>query len=265
VVHAEQAAQFAGAFGGAGDAVLLGTASFWEGVDVAGPALSCVIIDKLPFASPGDPVMQARLDALRAAGGNPFAEYQLPQAVIALKQGAGRLIRGMDDRGVLVLCDPRLRSRGYGRVFLDSLPPMAWCATLRRRDPEIEVVAGRMVERSESGFVEGAWAGLLFKEDFDSAYAFCGSGAKVAKDRVIFCTSTDTLQPIYVYRTGDQLFASNSLPFILCRSKDILNPEYLSYDLDIMAIKHSLKQYINSIPTSRGKVEMHYFCNLSVG
>lgn len=108
----------------AGNAVLLGTASFWEGVDVPGQALSCVIIDKLPFAPPGDPVMQARLDALRAAGGNPFAEYQLPQAVIALKQGAGRLIRGMDDRGVLVLCDPRLRSRGYGRVFLDSLPPM---------------------------------------------------------------------------------------------------------------------------------------------
>ena len=108
----------------AGDAVLLGTASFWEGVDVAGAALSCVIIDKLPFASPGDPVMQARLDALRDAGGNPFVDYQLPQAVITLKQGAGRLIRGMEDRGVLVLCDPRLRSRGYGRMFLDSLPPM---------------------------------------------------------------------------------------------------------------------------------------------
>jgi ATP-dependent DNA helicase DinG len=105
-------------------AVLLGTASFWEGVDVPGEALSCVIIDKLPFAAPGDPVIQARLDALRSAGGNPFAEYQLPQAAIALKQGAGRLIRGVDDRGVLMLCDPRLQSRGYGRVFLDSLPPM---------------------------------------------------------------------------------------------------------------------------------------------
>jgi len=86
--------------------------------------LSCVIIDKLPFAAPGDPVVQARLDALRAAGGNPFGEYQLPQAAIALKQGAGRLIRGIDDRGVLMLCDPRLHSRGYGRVFLNSLPPM---------------------------------------------------------------------------------------------------------------------------------------------
>jgi ATP-dependent DNA helicase DinG len=93
-------------------------------VDVPGEALSCVIIDKLPFAAPGDPVIQARLDALRSAGGNPFAEYQLPQAAIALKQGAGRLIRGVDDRGVLMLCDPRLQSRGYGRVFLDSLPPM---------------------------------------------------------------------------------------------------------------------------------------------
>ncbi len=112
-------------------AVLLGTASFWEGVDVPGEALSCVIIDKLPFAAPGDPVVQARLDALRAAGGNPFAEYQLPQAAIALKQGAGRLIRGIDDRGVLMLCDPRLHSRGYGRVFLNSLPPMG-----RTRDLE---------------------------------------------------------------------------------------------------------------------------------
>jgi len=106
------------------NAVLLGTSSFWEGVDVPGQDLSCVIIDKLPFASPGDPVVEARLDALRQAGGNPFAEYQLPQAVIALKQGAGRLIRGTSDRGVLMLCDPRLRSKGYGRVFLESLPPM---------------------------------------------------------------------------------------------------------------------------------------------
>jgi ATP-dependent DNA helicase DinG len=112
-------------FRAAGDAVLLGTASFWEGVDVAGPALSCVVIDKLPFAAPGDPVVQARLEALREAGGNPFADYQLPQAAIALKQGAGRLIRSVDDRGVLVVCDPRLRTRGYGRVFLESLPPMA--------------------------------------------------------------------------------------------------------------------------------------------
>lgn len=108
-----------------GDAVLLGTASFWEGVDVRGEALSCVIIDKLPFASPGDPVLQARIDALRRAGGNPFHDFQLPQAVIALKQGAGRLIRDAQDRGVLVVCDPRLLSRPYGHAFLDSLPPMA--------------------------------------------------------------------------------------------------------------------------------------------
>lgn len=107
-----------------GNAVLLGTGSFWEGVDVRGDALSCVIIDKLPFASPGDPVLQARIDAMREAGGNPFMEYQLPQAVITLKQGVGRLIRDVNDRGVLVLCDPRLGSKGYGRVFIDSLPPM---------------------------------------------------------------------------------------------------------------------------------------------
>ena len=108
-----------------GNAVLLGTASFWEGVDVRGEALSCVIIDKLPFASPGDPVLQARIDALRRAGGNPFHDFQLPQAVIALKQGAGRLIRDAQDRGVLVVCDPRLLSRPYGHAFLNSLPPMA--------------------------------------------------------------------------------------------------------------------------------------------
>jgi ATP-dependent DNA helicase DinG len=107
-----------------GNAILLGTSSFWEGVDVRGGALSCVIIDKLPFASPGDPVLQARIDALRAQGRNPFIDYQLPNAVIALKQGVGRLIRDVDDRGVLVLCDPRLRQRSYGRVFLDSLPDM---------------------------------------------------------------------------------------------------------------------------------------------
>jgi len=111
-------------FRAAGNGVLLGTASFWEGVDVPGEALSCVIIDKLPFASPADPVVRARLDALAHAGGNPFFDYQVPQAALALKQGAGRLIRGVEDRGVLMLCDPRLRGRGYGRVFLDSLPPM---------------------------------------------------------------------------------------------------------------------------------------------
>jgi ATP-dependent DNA helicase DinG len=108
-----------------GDAVLLGTSSFWEGVDVRGEALSCVIIDRLPFAPPGDPLLQGRIEALRRRGGNPFRDLQLPKAVITLKQGAGRLIRDAADRGVLVLCDPRLLQRGYGRVFLESLPPMA--------------------------------------------------------------------------------------------------------------------------------------------
>ena len=107
-----------------GNGVLLGTASFREGVDVAGDALSVVVIDKLPFAAPDDPVFEARLDAIRRAGGNPFRDEQLPQAVIALKQGAGRLIRTETDRGVLVLCDPRLTQKSYGRVFLDSLPPL---------------------------------------------------------------------------------------------------------------------------------------------
>jgi ATP-dependent DNA helicase DinG len=111
-------------FRASGEGVLLGSASFWEGVDVIGDALSLVVIDKLPFAAPDDPVIEARSGLLRRSGGNPFTQLFLPQAVIALKQGAGRLIRDVNDRGVLVICDPRLRTRSYGRVFLESLPPM---------------------------------------------------------------------------------------------------------------------------------------------
>jgi ATP-dependent DNA helicase DinG len=105
------------------NAVLLATSSFWQGVDVAGEALSCVIIDKLPFASPGDPVTAARIDAIRARNGEPFEEYQVPLAILALQQGLGRLIRHRRDRGVLAVLDPRLRTKGYGRRFLGSLPP----------------------------------------------------------------------------------------------------------------------------------------------
>ncbi|MDP2229251.1 MAG: helicase C-terminal domain-containing protein, partial [Moraxellaceae bacterium] len=100
------------------------TGSFWEGVDVRGEALSCVIIDKLPFASPGEPVVAARIDAMKARGRNPFMSYQLPAAIIAMKQGAGRLIRDETDTGVLMVCDPRLVGRPYGQLFLQSLPPM---------------------------------------------------------------------------------------------------------------------------------------------
>ena len=107
-----------------GNAMLLGTSSFWEGVDVRGEALSLVVIDKLPFGSPGDPVMSARIDHMKEAGGNPFFEYQVPQAAIALKQGVGRLIRDVTDSGVLVLCDPRIHTRQYGEIFINSLPPM---------------------------------------------------------------------------------------------------------------------------------------------
>ncbi len=106
-------------------AVLLATASFWQGVDVVGEALSCVIIDKLPFASPGDPVTAARIEAIRARGGDAFADYQVPLAILALQQGLGRLIRHRSDRGVLAILDPRLRTMGYGRRFLDSLPSAA--------------------------------------------------------------------------------------------------------------------------------------------
>jgi ATP-dependent DNA helicase DinG len=105
------------------NAVLFGTSSFWQGVDVQGEALSCVIVDRLPFAVPTDPIVQARMRAIEEAGGKPFFEYQVPSAVIALKQGFGRLIRSLDDRGVLMLLDPRLERQRYGRIFLESLPP----------------------------------------------------------------------------------------------------------------------------------------------
>ncbi|KAF3976939.1 MAG: ATP-dependent DNA helicase [Methylococcales symbiont of Iophon sp. n. MRB-2018] len=108
-----------------GDAILLATSSFWEGVDVRGNTLSCVIIDKLPFSSPSDPVLKARLQAMEKQGRNPFFEHQLPSAVIALRQGVGRLIRDVNDKGVLMVCDPRLLKRAYGQMFLDSLPAMS--------------------------------------------------------------------------------------------------------------------------------------------
>jgi ATP-dependent DNA helicase DinG len=107
-----------------GNAVLLGTGSFWEGVDVRGQALSVVAIDKLPFASPADPLLMARLEFIRREGGNGFTQHQLPQAVLAIKQGAGRLLRDQNDYGVIVLCDPRLTSKSYGRMFLKSFEPM---------------------------------------------------------------------------------------------------------------------------------------------
>jgi ATP-dependent DNA helicase DinG len=105
------------------NAVLLATSSFWQGVDVAGDTLSCVIIDKLPFAPPGDPITAARIESIAKLGGNPFDEYQVPLAILALLQGLGRLIRHRQDRGVLSILDPRILTKGYGRRFLASLPP----------------------------------------------------------------------------------------------------------------------------------------------
>jgi len=112
------------------NAVLFGTSSFWQGVDVQGEALSCVIIDRLPFAVPSDPVIQARMKAIEEAGGKPFSDYQVPSAVLTLKQGFGRLIRSLEDRGVLVLLDPRIRKQRYGQTFLASLPPYRMTATI---------------------------------------------------------------------------------------------------------------------------------------
>ena len=103
-------------------AVLFGTSSFWQGVDVQGEQLSCVIIDRLPFAVPSDPVVAARVWAIDADGGNAFFQYQVPAAVITLKQGFGRLIRSLHDRGLLALLDNRILKKAYGRVFLESLP-----------------------------------------------------------------------------------------------------------------------------------------------
>jgi ATP-dependent DNA helicase DinG len=130
-----------------GNAILVGSQSFWEGVDVRGDALSLVVIDKLPFAPPDDPVLSARLEALTRKGLSPFAVHQLPQAVITLKQGAGRLIRAETDRGVLMICDTRLVDKPYGRRIWQSLPPF-------KRTREIDVVR-EFFEESGAGAASG--------------------------------------------------------------------------------------------------------------
>ncbi|HKE42362.1 MAG TPA: ATP-dependent DNA helicase [Casimicrobiaceae bacterium] len=130
-----------------GNAVLLGSQSFWEGVDVQGEALSLVVIDKLPFAPPDDPLFAARLEFIEREGGNAFLDYQLPQAAINLKQGAGRLIRAETDRGVLMICDPRLVAKPYGRRIAEALPPM-------RRTRDLDDVIAFFAEPCRRGETE---------------------------------------------------------------------------------------------------------------
>ncbi|MCX5910484.1 MAG: ATP-dependent DNA helicase, partial [Deltaproteobacteria bacterium] len=120
--------------------VLFATSSFWEGVDVQGEALSCVIIDRLPFSPPSEPILEARLEKIAEAGGSPFRDYQIPAAIILLKQGLGRLIRTRQDRGVMAILDTRLLTKSYGRIFLKSLPP---CPILHRREGIEKFISGK--------------------------------------------------------------------------------------------------------------------------
>jgi ATP-dependent DNA helicase DinG len=133
------------------NAVLFATSSFWQGVDVRGEQLSCVIIDKLPFAVPSDPIVAARQRYIEEQGGSSFHEYSVPQAIISLKQGLGRLIRSTTDRGVLAVLDPRLRTKSYGRLFLQSLPP---CRVTSR----IDELAGILQSQSNAPGVERVYS-----------------------------------------------------------------------------------------------------------
>jgi len=121
--------------------LLVASASFWEGVDVPGDALELVVIDKLPFPPPGDPLVEARSQRLQSQGRNPFNEYFVPEAAVALKQGAGRLIRSESDRGVLVVCDTRLAQMGYGRRLLAALPPMRRLSSQQEFEDALEALA----------------------------------------------------------------------------------------------------------------------------
>ncbi|MEF1217864.1 helicase C-terminal domain-containing protein, partial [Photobacterium damselae] len=130
-----------------GNALLIATGAFWEGIDVRGQALSCVIIDKLPFTAPDDPLLKARIEDCQVRGGDPFAQVQIPDAVITLKQGVGRLIRDEQDKGVLVICDNRLVTRPYGAVFLRSLPPIPRTRSVDEVESFLSLLTNNEVEQ----------------------------------------------------------------------------------------------------------------------